>query len=264
VIVYLGYLGALCIGLILGLTGGGGSILTVPVLVYLIGLDPVIATGYSLFIVGTTSAFGTIQNMRKGIVDVKTALVYAIPSFIAVFLTRKYIVPSIPETIFENGSLLVSKNILLMVLFAVVMLAAAISMLAKKNTEPDTESKNPNRIFSIIRMFLVGILIGMVGAGGGFLFIPVLVFIARLPMRKAVATSLLIIALNSLIGFTGDIGNHEIDWAFLLGFTTISIVGIFIGIYWSKSVNESQLKKGFAWFVIAMAAFILAREFGTL
>lgn len=256
---YLGYFGALCIGLILGLTGAGGSILTVPILVYLMGLNPVIATGYSLFVVGTTSAFGAVQNIRKGFVDVKTAFLYAIPSFIAVFLTRKYIVPALPETIGNHAGAL-SKESFLMIMFAIVMLVVAVSMLRKKEAPVDPHRKTPNLILTVIRMFIVGILIGMVGAGGGFLFIPVLIFIAKLPMRKAVGTSLLIIAFNSLIGFTGDIGNHMIDWPFLLGFTSLSVIGIFIGMYGSKFTNDQQLRKGFAWFVIAIAIFILSRE----
>ena len=256
---YLGYFGALCIGLILGLTGAGGSILTVPILVYLMGLNPVIATGYSLFVVGTTSAFGAVQNIRKGFVDVKTAFLYAIPSFIAVFLTRKYIVPALPETIGNHAGAL-SKESFLMIMFAIVMLVVAISMLRKKEAPVYPHSKKPNLILTVIRMFIVGILIGMVGAGGGFLFIPVLIFIAKLPMRKAVGTSLLIIAFNSLIGFTGDIGNHMIDWPFLLGFTSLSVIGIFIGMYGCKFTNDQQLRKGFAWFVIAIAIFILSRE----
>lgn len=260
---YLGYFGALCIGLILGLTGAGGSILTVPILVYLIGLNPVVATGYSLFVVGTTSAFGAVQNIRKGLVDVKTAFLFAIPSFIAVFLTRKFIVPAIPQTIGNHESA-ISKDSLLMVGFAIVMLVVAVSMLRKKDIATHPEDKNPNILFTFLRMFFVGILIGMVGAGGGFLFIPVLVFIAKLPMRKAVGTSLLIIAFNSLIGFTGDIGNHAIDWPFLLGFTGLSVIGIFIGISCSKHINDKQLRKGFAWFVVAIAVFILVREFGRL
>lgn len=257
---YLGYFGALCIGLILGLTGAGGSILTVPILVYLIGLNPVVATGYSLFVVGTTSAFGAIQNIRKGFVDVKTAFLFAIPSFIAVFLTRKFIVPAIPETIIDNRNLTLSKESLLMLAFAAVMLTVAVSMLKKKNPETHQQIQKPNVLLTFLKMLLIGIMIGLVGAGGGFLFIPVLIFIAKLPMRKAVGTSLLIIAFNSLIGFTGDIGNHRIDWAFLLGFTGVSVIGIFIGTYCSKFINETQLRKGFAWFVILMAVYILVRE----
>jgi len=260
VIEYLGYFGALCIGLILGLTGAGGSILTVPILVYLIGLNPVVATGYSLFVVGTTSAFGAAQNIRKGFVDVKTAFLFAIPSFIAVFLTRKFIVPAIPETVINNRNLTLSKESLLMLAFALVMLTVAVSMLKKKAPEINPENQKPNVPSTFLKMFLIGIMIGLVGAGGGFLFIPVLLFIAKLPMRKAVGTSLLIIAFNSLIGFTGDIGNHRIDWPFLLSFTALAVTGIFIGTYCSKFINEMQLRKGFAWFVIVMAIYILLRE----
>jgi uncharacterized membrane protein YfcA len=257
---YLGYFGALFIGLILGLTGGGGSILTVPILVYLLQFNPVTATAYSLFIVGTTSAFGTIQNFRKGIVELKTAVLFAIPSLIAVFLTRKFIVPAIPKVLFESSNFQITKEIFLMVLFAVVMSAAAIPMLRKK-TDPETNTaQKPNILFTILKIIVVGVLIGLVGAGGGFLIIPALVFMAKLPMRKAIGTSLLIIAINSLIGFTGDIGNIIIDWSFLLTFTTIAIIGIFIGIYFGKFVNENRLKKGFGWFVLAMAVFIFVKE----
>jgi uncharacterized membrane protein YfcA len=257
---YLGYFGALFIGLILGLTGGGGSILTVPILVYLLQFNPVTATAYSLFIVGTTSAFGTIQNFRKGIVELKTAVLFAIPSLIAVFLTRKFIVPAIPKVLFESSNFQITKEIFLMVLFAIVMSAAAIPMLGKK-TDPETNTaKKPNILFTILKIIVVGVLIGLVGAGGGFLIIPALVFMAKLPMRKAIGTSLLIIAINSLIGFTGDIGNIIIDWSFLLTFTTIAIIGIFIGIYFGKFVNENRLKKGFGWFVLAMAVFIFVKE----
>ena len=256
---YFGYVGALFIGLVLGLTGGGGSILTVPVLVYLMHFNPVTATAYSLFIVGTTSAFGTVQNFRKGIVEVKTALIFAIPSFISVFLTRKFIVPAIPETLFENNHVVITKGFFLMILFALIMLLASFSMLKKTDGFKDSGPKT-NIYAMVFQIALVGVLIGLVGAGGGFLIIPALVFMAKLPMRTAIGTSLLIITLNSLIGFTGDFGNVAIDWHFLLGFTAIAVIGIFTGIFFSKFVNEQQLKKGFGWFVLAMALFIFTKE----
>lgn len=254
-----GYLGALIIGLILGLTGGGGSILTVPLLVYALGFNPVTATAYSLFIVGTTSAFGATQNFSKGFVDAKKGFLFAIPSFTTVYLTRKYIVPALPEIIFKTSSFTLSKEIFLMMLFAVIMLFAALSMLKKKKevlVKPESDSK----LKFIFQTIIVGLLIGLVGAGGGFLIIPSLVFFAKLPMRKAVATSLMIIALNSLIGFLGDIQNLTIDWHFLLIFTSISVLGIFIGIYLNKFLNDAQLKKGFGYFVLLMALFILSKE----
>ena len=253
-----GYFGALAIGLILGLTGGGGSILTVPLLVYVLGYNPVTATAYSLFIVGTTSAFGAAQNYRKGFVDVKKGILFAIPSFTTVYLTRKYIVPALPDVLLETDFFSITKEMFLMVLFAIIMFFAALSMLRKKNQDVTEEA--PSTAKFILQTVLVGLLIGLVGAGGGFLIIPSLVFFAKLPMRKAVATSLLIIALNSLIGFTGDVQNMDINWTFLLIFTSISVIGIFIGIYLNKFLNDAQLKKGFGYFVLLMALFILSKE----
>lgn len=255
---FFGYLGALLIGLVLGLTGGGGSILTVPVLVYLLGINPVIATAYSLFIVGATSTFGSILNYRKGLVEVKTGLKFAIPSLIAIYFTRKIVVPAIPEILFTVKEITVTKEFFIMVLFAIVMMLASISMLSDRKI-PVSE-KEPNLVFTIIQIFIVGIIIGLVGAGGGFLIIPALVFLAKLPMKKAIGTSIFIIAINSLIGFTGDIGNINPDWSFLLIFSFISILGIFAGIYLNKFINEKNLKKGFGWFVLAMSILILTKE----
>lgn len=257
----IGYIGALCIGLILGITGGGGSIMTVPILVYVLGFNPITATAYSLFIVGTTSAFGATQNFFKGMVDLKKGFLFAVPSFIAVYLTRRYLVPALPDVIATINNFKITKEFFLMVLFAVIMLFAALSMLKKKKGNPLTTDKDESKIIFIAQTFGVGILIGLVGAGGGFLIIPSLVFFAKLSMRKAVATSLLIIALNSLIGFLGDLQTLVIDWKFLLTFTSISVTGIFIGIYLSKFLNETQLKKGFGYFVLLMAIFILTKEF---
>lgn len=254
----LGYVGALFIGLVLGLTGGGGSILTVPILVYLMSINPITATAYSLFIVGTTSTFGAIQNYRKNLVDIKNGFVFAIPSFVAVYLTRKFIVPRIPEIIIESP-ILITKNTFLMLFFAVIMVFGALSVLKKKSQNTNSEEKR-NLILIGIQTFTIGIIIGLVGAGGGFLIIPSLILFAKLPMRKAVGTSLFIIAMNSLVGFIGDVQNLEIDWLFLLTFSAISVAGIFTGMYLTKYTNESQLKKIFAYFVLLMAAIILLKE----
>ena len=254
----LGYVGALFIGLILGLTGGGGSILTVPILVYLMNISPVTATAYSLFIVGTTSTFGAIQNYRKNLVDIKSGFLFAIPSFIAVYLTRKYIVPRIPDIIIE-APILITKNTFLMLFFAVIMIFGALSVLKKKSQDTNNEEKR-NLILIGIQTFTIGIIIGLVGAGGGFLIIPTLILFAKLPMRKAVGTSLFIIAMNSLVGFIGDVQNLIIDWRFLISFSILSVVGIFIGMYLTKYTNENQLKKIFAYFVLLMAAVVLLKE----
>ncbi len=257
----LGYLGALIVGLTLGLLGGGGSILTVPIMVYLVGLNPVIATAYSLFVVGVTSLIGAYKNFNKGLVDIKTAVIFAIPAFIAVYLTRRFLIPSIPEALFSIKDFVVTKDIFIMVFFALVMLFAAISMIKskKKNVLKEIEvSYN----FPLIGLegLVVGVLTGIVGAGGGFLIIPALVLLAKLPMKKAIGTSLLIISAKSLIGFLGDVHHLNIDWQFLLSFTGISIIGIIIGVYLTKFISEKGLKKGFGWFVLVMAVFILYKE----
>lgn len=256
----LGYSGALLIGIVLGITGGGGSILTVPVLVYILNYNPIIATAYSLFIVGTTSGFGTIQNFKKGLVVPKMALQFAIPSVIGVYLTRKFIVPRIPETIFYFGSIQLSKETFLMLLFAVVMFMAAFSMLKNKKEEELVEMGSKSIAVITIQLFFVGILIGLIGAGGGFLIIPALLKFAKLPMKKAIGTSLLIITINSLFGFIGDVQNTVIDWTFLICFTTFSVIGIFIGLYIQHYVNEKHLKKIFGFFVLIMSFVILYKE----
>jgi len=257
----LGYLGALVMGIVLGLVGSGGSILTVPILVYLLAVNPVTATAYSLFAVGTTSLVGAIKNIKKQLIDFRTAIVFSIPAFIAVYITRKYIVPSLPEHLFDIAGFTITKDIGIMLFFAVIMILAAISMIIDRNKSDKVEVKVKfNYPLIIIEGFIVGILTGIVGAGGGFLIIPALVLLAKLPMKKAVATSLLIIAVKSLIGFIGDVENLEIEWLFLLIFTGISVIGIFLGIFLNKFIPGKKLKKGFGWFVLLMGIYIIWKE----
>ncbi|MFD2914494.1 sulfite exporter TauE/SafE family protein [Psychroserpens luteus] len=257
----LGYFGALIIGVVLGLIGGGGSILTVPILVYLLFINPVTATAYSLFVVGVSSTFGAIQNIKKGLVDFRTAIVFAFPAFIAVYITRRYVVPAIPSEIVTFGNFTLTKDIAIMVFFAIIMLLASISMiLTRKETTQTSKDFKFNYPLITLEGFVVGTITGLVGAGGGFLIIPALVLLAKLPMKKAVATSLLIIAIKSLIGFIGDVENLEIDWTFLLSFTTLSVVGIFIGSYLSNYIDGKKLKKGFGYFVLIMGIYIIYKE----
>ncbi|MDP5140263.1 MAG: sulfite exporter TauE/SafE family protein [Spirosomaceae bacterium] len=253
---------AVLIGVSLGLIGGGGSILTLPVLVYLLGINPVLSTAYSLFVVGSTALVGSVNYMKKGLVSYKTAIIFAIPSLTAVFLTRKYLIPLVPAELFTIGGFLVTKNIAIMIFFALVMLIASYSMIRDKREETN-ENQEPvyNIPLIIVEGILVGVLTGIVGAGGGFLIIPALVLLAKLPMKMAVGTSLLIIAAKSLIGFLGDVANQPIEWLFLLQFTGLSIVGIFIGTYLSKFIPGAKLKKGFGWFVLLMGVYIIGKEF---
>jgi len=255
-----GFFSALLIGLILGLIGGGGSILTVPVFVYLLGISPLVATAYSLFVVGTTALVGAISNHKKGMVDVRTGFIFAVPAFIGVYVTRRYLLSLIPEDIFYISSFLVTKDVAIMLFFSILMLAASFFMINGRVEVSNTKLLNYNVPLLTLEGLVVGVLTGFVGAGGGFLIIPALVFFAKLPMKKAIATSLMIISIKSLIGFIGDIQNFEIDWFFLLSFTSISVIGIFLGIYFSKFINENKLKKVFGWFVFLMALFIIIKE----
>ena len=255
-----GVIGALLIGIVLGLTGGGGSILTVPILVYVLSVNPITSTAYSLFVVGSTALVGTIRNAQKGMIEYKTAFVFAIPAFIAVFLTRKFIIPSIPDVIFNFNDFVFTKDLSIMIFFAILMFFASISMIKGRKEVKIKKDIVFNYPLIIIEGFVVGILTGLVGAGGGFLIIPALVLFANLPMKRAVATSLLIIAVKSLIGFLGDFGNIDINWSFLLSFTSISVLGIIVGIWLNNFIDGKKLKKLFGYFVLLMSIFIIIKE----
>ena len=263
----LGYIGAVLMGLSLGLIGGGGSILTVPILDYLFSVDAVLATAYSLFIVGLTSLVGSFSHMRLGNIHWLTALVFGIPSITAVFLTRAYLVPALPDPLFSIGATAVSKSLGMLIFFALLMVAAAYSMIRKQKKSSDTVTEEVKFNYPLIlgEGAVVGTITGLVGAGGGFLIIPALVLLAKLPMKQAVGTSLIIIAAKSLIGFTGDLkGNEVIDWRFLLVFSAIAIVGIIAGSMLSKRIPNEKLKPAFGWFVLAMGVYIITKELSNL
>ena len=255
-----GWIMALVIGLTLGLLGGGGSILTVPVLVYMLGINPTVSTGYSLFIVGLSAFVGAISYYRKDLIDLKTAVVFGLPAIAGVYLSRMFVVPAIPLEIVEVGNFTLTKDIGIMVLFAVMMIAASVSMIkGRKDREVNPERKF-NYPLILVEGFVVGIFTGLVGAGGGFLIIPALVILSDLPMKMAVGTSLSIIAVKSLIGFIGEVQNHTPDWMFLLSFSALAVAGIFIGTKLSNVIRGQKLKPVFGWFVLVMGVYILGKE----
>ena len=255
----IGYIVSVFIGFLLGLLGGGGSILSIPILVYLFNIEPVLASAYSLFIVGATSLAGAIPKYRDHLVNIKTGILFGIPSIITIFSTRKWIVPSIPNVVYQTQSFTITKRILLLGIFALLMLLASIPMIRGRR-----ERKNKGEHFYIIPVILEGIVIGfltgLVGAGGGFLIIPALVILTGLPMKTASGTSLFIIAINSLIGFTGDLLNTAMNWPFLLSVTVIAIVGVHFGNVYSRKIPGVKLRKAFGWFTLAMGSWILIKE----
>lgn len=255
----LGFFVAALIGVSLGLIGGGGSILTVPVLVYLVGIPPWMATTYSLFIVGVSSLAGALRS--HPFIDKRTVVLFGSSSIASVLITRRILVPLIPGYLFRIGSLAITRDVLLMTLFGLLMIAASFSMLRAGKTEETETPHKRNYWFLLLQGLMVGTVTGLLGAGGGFLIIPALVLFSDLPMKNAVATSLSIIAVNSLIGFFGSTHFTLINWEFLLTFTLLAVAGIFLGTALSKRIAGGALKKGFGWFVLGMGIFVLVREF---
>ncbi len=264
-ILVLGLALALLVGISLGLIGGGGSILTVPILVYVLGVEAGAATAYSLFIVGVTALVGSITYYRKGLVNLPTAVLFSVPSLISVALVRQFLMPNIPDEVFSIGSFVVSKTLLIMGVFALLMIAASFSMIRKGKPAAIKDADKPYTppyLLIAVEGLVVGALTGFVGAGGGFLIIPALVVFARLDMKVAVGTSLLIIGTKSLLGFIPDAvgGKQIIDWALLLGLTAMAVIGIFIGSYLSRFVSGDKLKPAFGYFVLLMGIYILLKE----
>ena len=257
----IGYLVSILIGISLGLIGSGGSILTVPLLVYFFQVSPLLATTYSLAIVGLSSIAAVISRIKQKLVDIKTIFIFGIPSIIGVFSSRKFILPAIPEQMYGGPHFMLTKDHFIMLFFATLMLLAALSMIIGKNKE-EHEGVLPVYGFSLMLVgFCEGSLTGIVGAGGGFLIIPALVILAKLPMKRAIATSLVIISIKSLVGFTGDLLHTSVDWSFLSIIILLATAGIITGNYLNKKMEGAKLKKGFGFFVLAMAIIIFIEQF---
>ena len=260
--IILGYIGALFVGITLGLIGSGGSILSLPIFVYLFGINPVIATAYSLFTVGLTSLIGSIKNIKLKLIHINTVIYFSFSAAVSVYLTRRYVIELIPDEIISIGELIITKEKFLMLFFALLIYFAGIAMIRKRKDNDSKEKKvyKYSKVLILAEGTVVGFITGLVGAGGGFIIIPVLVLFSKLDMKKAIATSLVIISIKSLFGFIGDIENYIIDWWFLIIFSSISIIGIFIGQSIGLKTDGSKLKKGFGYFIIIVASSILFKE----
>lgn len=255
-----GYIAALLVGLSMGLIGGGGSILTVPILVYLFHISPTLAISYSLFIVGFTSLIGAVRNYKRKLVNIKTVGLFGLSSITTVFISRKFIIPYLPEVFFNIGDFEVTHSFFVMVVFALLMLFASYSMITSKAGSTNKPHFQRPAIILLFGLF-IGLVTGFLGAGGGFLLVPALIIFMNLPVKEAIGTSLMIIALNSLIGFLGDLGLHPVHWEVLLSFTAVAIGGMYIGLHYNKKIDSLKLKRGFGWFLVGMALFIIAKEF---
>lgn len=256
---YLGYFAAFLMGLTLGSIGGGGSILTVPILVYLMGVSPTVATGYSLLIVGSVALFGAYRYFKQGLIDIKPALIFAIPSIVSVYLTRAFLMPAIPETIMTEPFTL-SKDLAIMISFAILMVLAALMMLRNSNSLNGPKDQH-HYLLVMVEGAVVGVFTGVLGAGGGFLIIPALVLLMGMPMKRAVGASLLIIALKSLIGFIGDIQTGiEFQMPLLVYFFIATVSGMLIATKVAKDINGKHLQKIFAYFTLIIAAIIFFKE----
>ncbi len=261
----IGYLLACVMGMTLGLIGAGGSILAVPILVYFMGVDPVSATGYSLLIVGVTALLGSVRYIKKSQIDMKLAVTFAIPSIVAVYLSRLWLVPKMPDPFFTSGSYVLSKDAFIMALFSVLMLLSSWFMIRNGAAQP-SPSKQPqnqsvNAVYMCIDGFLVGGMTGIVGAGGGFLIIPALILLTNIDMKKAVGTSLFIIAMKSLIGFVGDIqSGADIDTYLIISFLCATSIGMIIGIALSNHISGQNIKKAFGWFTLCVGTIIIFKE----
>ncbi len=256
----IGYLSAIVIGLVMGLIGGGGSILSVPIFVYVFNFDAVTATALSLFVVGVTSLVGSAGFIKQGQVDFKTAFTFGIPSILGVLFSRRLVLPHLPHYIIHRWGITLTKEMFLLLLFAILMLIASFKMIRKAERVRLRKDDETNYTILISQGLLVGIITGLIGAGGGFLIVPALVMLLGVNMKKAVATSLFIISMNSILGFFSTMSMVKHDWTFLLSFTALSVVGIFIGLGIAKKMDGKKLKPIFGWTVLAMGIFIIIKE----
>lgn len=277
----LGYLIGFLVGVIMGFIGGGGSVL-LPTLIYLLDKESTLATAYTLVLVGVTALFGMFPRIRTNQVDFRTAITLGIPILIGTLLVRGYLTHLIPDhefdaaghetniplVLFQLGAFSVTKRMLVLLVFASVLLVSFMSMigLIGRNIKPrpDYRKESPASYYGMLigSGIFIGVLSAFIGAGGGVMIVPLLVVVMGLEIKTVVGTSLAIMAGKSIIGFSGDVFNigEKIEWGFLGTFAFIMVVGVILGSSLVRFVSGQKLKKGFAWFILAMAIFIFTKE----
>ena len=255
-----GYCLSVLIGFSLGLIGGGGAILAIPVLVFFFDIDPEAATTYSLFIVGITAVSGSINHYRIRNIDYITVFLFGIPSVIMLFVMRRYLLKQIPSIIYQQGSLVISKSLFIMIVFSIVMLIAGLLMIKKKSYAPSEERLNLSRLVSV--GCITGAITGFIGIGGGFIIVPSLVLFAGLPMKKAIGTSLTIITVNCMVGILSNLNDAaSLDYFFLVSFSAFAIAGILLGTWLIKFIPDKKLKPILGWVILAMSVLVFFRIF---
>ncbi len=262
----LGYGLAVVIGLVMGLMGGGGAILAVMVFLYIFQIPDIdLVTAYSIMMIGLGATVATIRHAQKGNIAFKMGLIFAIPVILGTYFARIYLINLIPDPIFSIGTLDISKRLFILSILCILLLYASVRMIRSANQKQDSvESKVADTPYVkvILLGLAIGLLSGLVGAGGGFLIIPVLVMFLHFPIKKAIGTTLLILAMKSFIGFIGDMqAGRDIDWAFLGIFGTLVVIGVLIGVVLSSRVPSQKLRPAFGWFILSMASLILVKEF---
>lgn len=249
-------------GLILGMMGAGGSILTIPIFVYLFNMEPFIAATHSLFVVAVTALFGSFSYIRKKEISVVKGITFIIPSFLGVVFAKKFILNIIPMTIYRSSHIQITKNFIIMTVFSILMMAASWTILKNKIYEAHFNNKKSHRLVMALLGFVVGVVIGFVGIGGGFIMIPVFVILMGLKMREAIGTSLVIISINALFGFLLSLNEFSvlINWQFLSIASLIAILGALMGSRYSHLINEKKLKFFFGWAILYLSLFIIGEQ----
>jgi len=256
-----GALSTIFMGITLGLLGAGGSILTVPILVFILGVVPSEATAYSLFIVGVTALMAATSYYKKKLIRFKIGFIFALPAFVGVYSVRLLVMPRLPQEIASFFGWVLTKDALILIVFAVIMILAAYAMIRPSKVAAGGDNKSLNLPLIALEGLLVGGVTGFVGAGGGFLIIPALVILAGLEMKEAVGTSLMIISIKSLFGFIGDVqGAMVIDWTLILSMSALSVLGAIVGGLLSSKINPAKLKPLFGYFVMIAGVSILVKE----